>query len=113
AEGGAERFAALAAQSFRHVEHQIGSLEVERLWEEWVGFETDHAAEETESLLHRGDGGWVVPLGERVVGTRRLCRGVRGVRFFVVSETVAHVVSGDLLQYSTLASVVIRECDYR
>ena len=109
ADGGDERFAALTAQSFRHVEHQIGSLEVELLWEEWVGFETDHAAEETESLLHRGDGGWVVPLGERVVGTRRLCRGVRGVRFFVVSETDAHVVSGDLLQKRPLVRSVNRK----
>src|SRR6267378_6062773 len=63
-----------------------------------IGFESDDAAEETESLLHRSDGGRVVPLGERVVDARGLGGGVRGVRFLVVCETDAHVVSGDLLQ---------------
>src|SRR6266480_6425627 len=89
--------ATLAAEPFGHVEHQIRAGERELLWEELIGFEADDAAEETESLLHRGDGGGIVPLGVRVVATVGVLGG-RELRFFVVCETDAHVVSGDLLQ---------------
>src|SRR5206468_10417480 len=101
-----QRLTTLATQSLGHVEHQIGTGQGDFLREERIGFEPDDAAEETESLLHRSNGGRIVPLGERVVGTGWLCGGVRGVRFLVVSETDEHVVSGDLLQKSPLVRSV-------
>ena len=82
-----KRFPILAVQAFGDVEDEVGPGEGELLREGLIGFEPDDGAEETESLFHRGDGGWVVPLGERVVGTRRLFGRARGLRFFVVSET--------------------------
>src|SRR5207248_10994804 len=92
-----QRLATLGAEPFRHVEHQVRAGQRELLWEELIGFEADDAAEETESLLHRGDGGGIVPLGVRVVATVGVF-GRRELRFFVVCETDAHVVSGYLLQ---------------
>src|SRR6266566_3859701 len=44
-----ERFAALAVEPFGHVEDEIGASEDEVLRKELVGFESDDAAEETES----------------------------------------------------------------
>jgi hypothetical protein len=59
--------------------------------------EADYGAEETEGLLHRVDGGWLVPLGIDVAGTAWIvCSGFEG-GLLVVRETDAHVVSGDLL----------------
>src|SRR3989442_1563077 len=84
---------------------EIGMGESEFLGEEFVGFESGHAAEETKSLLHSRDGGWFVPLGERVARTWRLVGGA-AVGFLVVSETDAHVVSGTLLQKRPLCGAV-------
>ncbi len=92
-----ERFATLAVQPLGQVEHEIGTVERQLLREELVGLEADDGAKCTERLRHRGDGGWVVPLGERVVGVRGVFGG-RQSRFFVVRETDSHVVSGNLLQ---------------
>ncbi len=82
-----ERFAILAVEPFGHVEHEVGPGEGELLREGPIGFEPDDGADETESLFHGSDRGWVVPFGERVVGTRRLFGRARGLGFFVVSET--------------------------
>ena len=86
---------------------EIGPSEDDFLRKELIGFEADHIAEETESLLHRSDGGWLVPLCERVAGTVRFNVG-RGIGFFVVCETDAHVVSGNLLQKRPLVRSVDR-----
>src|SRR3989337_854504 len=83
--------AARAVEALGHVEDDVGAGEGKFLREERVGFEPDDPAEETEGLLHRADGGWVVPLGVRVG------RGAR-FGFLVVCETDSHVVSGYLLQ---------------
>jgi hypothetical protein len=91
-------------EPFGHVEHQIRSGGGELLREELVGFETDDAAEETESLFHRSDGGGIVPLSERVVAAV-VFSGGRGFGFFVVRETYSHVVSGDLLQKKAARAV--------
>src|SRR5438067_670344 len=100
-----ERFAALAVEPFGHVENEIGASEDEVLRKELVGFESDDAAEETESLLDRSDGRRIVPFRKRVTGTVGRCVG-RGIGFFVVCETDSHVVSGDLLQKRPLVRSV-------
>src|SRR6266576_976540 len=82
-----------------------GASEDEVLRKELVGFESDDAAEETESLLHRSDGRRIVPFRKRVTGTVGRCVG-RGIGFFVVCETDSHVVSGDLLQKRPLVRSV-------
>src|SRR5256885_3457794 len=50
------------SQPLGDVEHEIRTGECDLLREGLIGFESDDAAEETESLLHRSDGGRVVPL---------------------------------------------------
>src|SRR5256886_16931955 len=87
-----QRLATLAAEPFRHVEHQVRAGERELLWEELIGFEADDAAEETEGLLHRGDGGGIVPLGVPVVATVGVLGG-REPPVLLVFETGADVVS--------------------
>src|SRR3989449_11657428 len=100
-----ERFAALAVEPFGHVENEIGASEDEVLRKALVGFESDDAAEETESLLHSSDGRRIVPFRKRVTGTVGRCVGC-GIGFFVVCETDSHVVSGDLLQKRPLVRSV-------
>jgi len=94
-------------EPLRHVEDEIGACEDHLLRKELIGFEPDDGAEETERLLHRRDGRWVVPLGERVAGTVGFSVG-RGIGFFVVCETDSHVVSGNLLQKRPLGRSVNR-----
>src|SRR6185369_2770855 len=66
-----------------HVEDEVGTRERQFLGKEGVGFEASDATEETKGLLHRADGGCVVPLGV-LIG-----RG-GGVEFLVVCETYSH-----------------------
>jgi len=54
--------------SLGQLKTDFGTGEGKFLGEERVGFEPDDAAEETKSLLHRGDGGCIVPLGV-LIGT--------------------------------------------
>ena len=70
-------------QSFGHVEHDVGTGERQFLREGFVGFESNDGAEETESLLDRIDGGWIIPFG---VSIRR---GIR-VRLLIVCEAYSH-----------------------
>src|SRR5207247_416226 len=86
-------------EALRHVEHEVRAGEGDFLREGEVGFETDDVAEETQSLLHRLNGGAIIPLDECVAaGARWVVETAVGVGFLVVRETDAHVVSGDLLQ---------------
>src|SRR5205085_7147996 len=86
AQRGDVRFPAGTVQPLGHVEDDVRMREREFLREEFVGFETDDGTEETESLVDRIDGGWVVPFG---IGVGR---GTR-VRLLVVCETYSHVKS--------------------
>jgi hypothetical protein len=98
ADRGDVRFAILAVQPFGHVEDELDARARKFLREGGVGVKSDDAAEETKSLLHRIDGGWLVPLSVDVGGLARSVRGGVGVGFLIVRETDSHVVSGDLLQ---------------
>src|SRR5437773_40359 len=72
-----------AVQPLGHVEDDVGTCERKFLREEFVGLESNHGAEETESLVGRIARRWVIPF---CVGVRR----VVCVRLFVVCETYSH-----------------------
>src|ERR671918_594166 len=79
------------------VEHEIGVRARELFGETGTGIEADDTTEGTQSLLHRADGGGIVPLDVSVAATRRLVE-TRGVGLLVIRETYSHVVSDHLLQ---------------
>ena len=99
-----------AVEAFGDVEDEVRAGEGEFLREENVGFEPDDVAEETQSLLHRFNGGAIVPLDECVAAsTRWVVETAVGVGFLVVRETDAHVVSGDLLQKRPRPNAVVND----
>ena len=84
AQRGDVRLATRPVQSLGHIEDDVGTGERKFLRQEFVGFETNDGAKETQSLIDRVDGRRVIPF---CVGIRR----GRHVGFLVVCETNPHV----------------------
>ncbi len=63
--------------------------------EKLIGFEADDVAEEAESLFHRSDGRWILPLSERVVAAVGFSGGP-GTGVFFLSENLCACICGAL-----------------